>query len=156
MSLIIALGSNIGNRENHLVQAINDINKIFNVKYQSAIYTSPAVDYLNQPDFLNQVIECELPQMKPQEAMNTLLEIELKLGRKRDISKGPRTIDLDILFWDLEVIKTDILETPHPRWSERSFVVLPLQELPYFQVLKNHFIIPTTFNNEAKIYQPKD
>jgi 2-amino-4-hydroxy-6-hydroxymethyldihydropteridine diphosphokinase len=73
----------------------------------------------------------------------------LILGRKRDIPKGPRIIDLDILFINDLKIQTDLVNIPHPRLFERSFVVLPLSELPGFSDLKEHFSFPSEFSNDA-------
>jgi 2-amino-4-hydroxy-6-hydroxymethyldihydropteridine diphosphokinase len=150
MSLIIALGSNLGDKEENLNNAITEINQLFPVKAKSHIYFSKAIEYTSQPDFFNMCIECELPSIEPSEAMQKLLEIELKLGRQRDIPKGPRSIDIDILFWSTHKVKSNNLIVPHPRWFERSFVVLPLSELPFYETLKKCFTIPKEFNNEAK------
>ncbi len=149
MSLIIALGSNLGDRTLHLKKAIDELSSHLKLIKTSSYYESAAIEYLNQPDFINQVAEFELPNMDADEVMSLLLDIEKKLGRNRDIPKGPRTLDLDIIFWGLKQYSTDLVSIPHPAWDQRSFVVLPLQELPYFQVLRNHFIIPSTFNNTA-------
>jgi 2-amino-4-hydroxy-6-hydroxymethyldihydropteridine diphosphokinase len=81
--------------------------------------------------------------------MQHCLRIEKEMGRERDIPKGPRIIDIDILFWGTEQIDVPGLTIPHPRWAERSFVVYPLQELPYFETLKNHYKIPSEFSNTA-------
>jgi 2-amino-4-hydroxy-6-hydroxymethyldihydropteridine diphosphokinase len=107
------------------------------------------VEYTNQDDFYNQVLEFKLPNMSPDEVMTTLLEIELSLGRRRDIPKGPRTIDLDIIFFSDLKIQTELVNIPHPKLFERSFVVLPLAELPGFAELKKSFNFPMTFSNEA-------
>jgi 2-amino-4-hydroxy-6-hydroxymethyldihydropteridine diphosphokinase len=79
-----------------------------------------------------------------------LLEIENQLGRVRKEKWGPRIIDIDIIFWGLHKIETKILTVPHPFWSQRSFVVEPLKELPFFQTLKKSFKIPNDFENNAK------
>jgi 2-amino-4-hydroxy-6-hydroxymethyldihydropteridine diphosphokinase len=81
--------------------------------------------------------------------MTRLLEIEQEFGRDRIIPKGPRTLDLDIVFWDMEFINSEHLIIPHPRWIERSFVVRPLSELPFFQTVEKCFTIPKTFAVEA-------
>jgi len=149
MSLIIALGSNIGES----IQTLNEAKKILSDQFgliaESRIYRSVAVDYENQPDFFNQVIELRLPALTPQETMDFLLNLEKDFGRSRDIPKGPRTLDLDIIFWAQETIQTDTLIVPHPRWIERSFVIKPLQELPFFHSIEKCFIIPKTFNVDA-------
>jgi 2-amino-4-hydroxy-6-hydroxymethyldihydropteridine diphosphokinase len=150
MSLIIATGSNLGDKGNSLIQAKNILATHFKFISESNIYTSQAVDYINQPDFFNQVLEFEIPSnLSPDQSMELILKLEIELGRQRDIPKGPRTIDIDILFWNVETYSTKLVTIPHPRWSERSFVVLPLHELPFFQTIQKSFIIPTEFNNYA-------
>lgn len=149
MSLILALGSNLGNRENNLIAAKKELNNFFTFKAESRFFKSKAVDYLNQPDFFNQVLEYDIPECSPLTALEIILKIELDLGRTRDIDKGPRTIDIDILFWGLDNIQENNLTIPHYAWQERSFVVLPLADLPYYQTLQKSFIIPNKFNNSA-------
>jgi len=152
MSLFIALGTNLGDRITHLISAQEELAKHFTLIRASRIYLSPAVDYTAQPDFYNQVLEFETPKKSPIETMQLLLSLEDKLGRVRDeksFVKGPRTIDLDLLFYDLLVIDEKILTLPHPRLFERSFVVLPLKELPGFQELKKYYTFPDQFTNSA-------
>jgi 2-amino-4-hydroxy-6-hydroxymethyldihydropteridine diphosphokinase len=81
--------------------------------------------------------------------MQLLLDIEHEMGRNRDIPKGPRIIDLDILFWGTSQLHTDNLEVPHPRLFERSFVVLPLAELPGFNDLQQKFSFTFSFPNSS-------
>lgn len=148
-SLFIATGSNLGDRKSHLDQAKIYLAKKLTFIAESRIYESPAVDYLNQPDFYNQVLEYALPKESPEFIMDFLLDIEKKLGRNRLIPKGPRIIDLDIIFWsDLE-LETEKLILPHPRLFERSFVVLPLSELPGFSSLQKKFNFKFSFDNSA-------
>ncbi len=149
MSLIIASGSNQGNSIVHLQDAIKELQKKFELISISRIYKSKAVDYEAQPDFFNQVIEFKIPSISPDECMATLLTIEKSMGRTRDILRGPRTIDLDIVFWGLQNIQTNNLTVPHPRWQQRSFIVKPLKELPFFQTIEKCFTIPTSFNVDA-------
>lgn len=149
MSLILALGSNLGDRENNLQLAKKNLCKEFEFVAESRIFESAAVDYLNQPDFYNQVLEFSIPNISPSDFLEKILNIELKLGRKRDIPKGPRIIDIDILFWGLESIQLDHLTIPHYAWHERSFVVLPMSDLPYYEIIQKSFIIPTKFKNSA-------
>lgn len=149
MSLVIATGSNIGDSIKNLAIAQKELGKYFKLIATSRIYKSKAVDYPNQPDFFNQVLEFEIPEQSPEDVMRLLLEIEKKLGRTRDTLRGPRIIDLDILFWDLLELNGPTLSIPHPRWKERSFVVLPLKELPFFQSIKKCFTIPSSFNVDA-------
>jgi len=148
-SFVIALGTNLGDKINNLNIALKHLSNHFTLNAKSRIYSSPAIEYIDQPEFYNQVAEFSLPSMSSQDALNILLKIELTMGRVRNISKGPRTIDLDILFFGDQSINTPHLTIPHPSWKERSFVVYPLQELPCFQSIKKCFIIPCTFNNTA-------
>lgn len=149
MSLIIATGSNISDPLQNLALAKNLLSQKFELIAESRIYHSAAVDYEAQPDFFNQVLEFKIPAMTPDQVMNWLLETEKSMGRVRDISRGPRTIDLDIVFWGTEVHHTNLVQIPHPRWSERSFVVRPVQELPFFKTLEKCFTIPKSFKVEA-------
>lgn len=149
MSLIIATGSNVGHSVETLRAAEKELARHFDLIAASRIYYSKAVEYENQPDFFNQVLEFSLPQYTPDQVMTLLLAVEIKFGRHRDIPKGPRTLDADIIFWDTTSWNSDIVTIPHPRWSERSFVVKPLQELPFFQTIQNCFTIPQTFIVDA-------
>lgn len=149
MSLIIATGSNIGESVSILKKAQERLSKEFEFVAASRIYSSKAVEYENQPDFFNQVLEFRIPALTPADTMKKLLEIEKEFGRNRDIPKGPRTLDLDIIFWSMEQYNEPGLIVPHPRWMERSFVVRPIQELPFFQTIEKCFTIPKTFTVEA-------
>lgn len=149
MSLIIATGSNIGDSQKILNAVRARLDAEFGLIAASRIYVSKAVDYENQPDFFNQVLEFKIPNISPREVMRKLLDIEKEYGRNRDIPKGPRTLDLDIIFWNMDEINEDALTIPHPRWLERSFVVKPLQELPFFQTIEKCFTIPRTFLVDA-------
>lgn len=149
MSLVIATGSNLGDSVGFLRKAKELLSQEFILIAESRIYTSKAVDYEAQPDFYNQVLEFRLPDLDPAAVMTRLLEIERTLGRVRDQWRGPRTIDIDILFWGNLSLRTDHLTIPHPRWKERSFVVRPLRELPFFQTIEKCSTIPETFDIEA-------
>ncbi len=94
----------------------------------SRIYETEPVDYLDQAWFLNQVVEAETT-LFPLQLLSRTGRIERELGRKRTVKKGPRTIDIDILFYAAAVIVTPRLEIPHPRITERRFVLAPLAEL---------------------------
>jgi 2-amino-4-hydroxy-6-hydroxymethyldihydropteridine diphosphokinase len=149
MSLIIATGSNIGDSVEILKEAQERLAREFQLVAASRIYSSKAIEYENQPDFFNQVLEFRLPALTPVKVMEKLLEIEKEFGRNRNIPKGPRTLDLDIIFWSMEQFNEPTLIVPHPRWSERSFVVRPFQELPFFQTIEKCFTIPRNFTVEA-------
>ena len=149
MALIIATGSNMGDRFHHLNWAKERLASQFKLVAESRIYLSPAVDYEAQPEFANQVLQFALPWQSPEVVMQTLLNLELEAGRVRDVLRGPRTLDLDILFWGLDTVRTNSLIVPHPRWRERSFVVKPLSELPFFHAVEKCFTIPRSFEVDA-------
>lgn len=126
----IGLGSNMGDKENYLKEAINKIcaeKGVELVKQSSFIATKPW-GYLDQEDFLNSVIEIETI-FEADELMDLLLKIELELNRKREIKWGPRTIDLDILMYDEVISSNEKVILPHPRMHEREFVLKPLNEI---------------------------
>lgn len=149
MSLILALGSNLGDREKNLQQAIQEIEKFYCILACSNIYESSPVDLLEQPDFLNQVLELSTPAQDPLECLTCLQKIENDLGRSRLINKGPRIIDIDIIFWDRITLQNPKLIIPHPSWSQRSFVVKPLQELPAIKEIEKYYEIPDQFSSDA-------
>lgn len=135
MSLFVALGSNLGDSISTLAMAFSELRKHFRPIALSRIYYSRAIGYLDQPDFYNQVAEFELPSSHPKDVLKILMETETKLGRIRDIKMGPRTLDLDFLFFGDQTYHDHSLDVPHPRLWTRSFVVLPLRELPGYKAL---------------------
>lgn len=125
----LGLGSNVGVRLSNLKKALNLLKKKdINVLETSSVYESKPVDYLEQPNFLNIVVEAET-HLKPGEILESIREIEHSLGRKREIEKGPRTIDIDILLYDDTEVRSAELTIPHPKMLERIFVVVPLLEI---------------------------
>lgn len=126
----IALGSNMGDRFGYLTQAIILLESHENIAVEntSSIYETDPVGFTDQDQFLNMAIQVRT-SLGPMELLDTCLEIELKLGRKREMKWGPRTLDLDILLFSHENIETEKLTIPHPRMSERAFVILPLLEM---------------------------
>jgi len=126
----ILLGSNDGDRMQHLLNALTLMKQqVGTVVKESAIYTTLAWGNTEQPDFLNQVV-CINTRLSPQQLLNTLLEIEKKLGRIRTTAKWmQRIIDLDILFYNNDIIDAQDLHIPHPHLQDRKFVLIPLQEI---------------------------
>lgn len=125
----IALGSNIGDRAAMLARGIEALNAAgVRVLRQSSLYASEPVDAPPQAWFLNAVVEAETTLM-PRQLLRALMGIERALGRRRTIARGPRTLDLDILFYGSSVIRAPDLEVPHPRMERRRFVLVPLAEL---------------------------
>lgn len=151
MSLIIAIGSNLEDKKKNLFDAKNLIDQNFELIAASNIYKSEPVDYLDQDNFLNQVLEYKIPKNKdPLETWEQLRTIEIQLGRKKIIPKGPRNIDIDIIFWGTQEINFKNLIIPHPSWKLRSFVVKPLLELPFGYIIKKNFSIPECFDSYAE------
>ncbi|MED4226658.1 2-amino-4-hydroxy-6-hydroxymethyldihydropteridine diphosphokinase [Neobacillus cucumis] len=126
----ISLGSNIGNRYDNMVNAINKLIQYPSIQLVnfSSIYETDPVGYEDQDLFLNMVIKVKT-SLKAIELLDICLKIEIELGRKREIVWGPRTIDLDILTYNQENIVSEKLNVPHPRMLERAFVMIPLLEI---------------------------
>jgi len=124
----LALGSNLGNRSENLRSAIKNLRPEVKVIKCSQVYETPPWGYEDQPRFLNQVIEVET-NLDPNELLEYVKEIEGKIGREKAFRYGPRSIDIDILFYDDIVIDSPPLVIPHARISERAFVLIPLADL---------------------------
>jgi 2-amino-4-hydroxy-6-hydroxymethyldihydropteridine diphosphokinase len=125
----LSLGSNIGNREASLRKAIAALPAAgVRVTRVSSIYETQPVDYLEQPWFLNCVVEGET-SVPPLDLLRAIREIEMRLGSKKEVPKGPRRIDIDILLYGETTINTPELHVPHPRMTQRRFVLAPLSEV---------------------------
>jgi len=152
VSLVLSLGSNLGNKLDNLNKAISSLNEIFLSPISiSRVYQSEPFGPVPQDDFYNLCIEYKLPNYSPEECMQYCLNTELIMGRTRDIKWGPRVIDIDILYYGLNEINSEIVTLPHPHIMDRSFVVLPLGDLSYFDTLQNHFEYPTIFSTTTKV-----
>ena len=127
-NIYLGLGSNIGNKKAHLERALERITKFLTVLRVSSLYETAPVGNLDQDWFLNAVIEVDAEQ-NPRELMDVLLGLESDMGRHRGVLGGPRTIDIDILFFHSKIIEREDLQIPHPRLWERRFVLEPLMEL---------------------------
>lgn len=125
---VLALGSNLGGRGEFLSRALEKIAEFCEVKKVSQVYETAPVGYLNQGDFLNCAAFCAA-QIEPLAIIKKCNEIEAELGRTRPFKDAPRTIDIDIIFYEDLEMKTPRLEIPHPRWRERDFVITPLLDL---------------------------
>jgi len=127
--IYLLLGSNIGNRQKEILLAIRYIeNRIGKVIRQSNLYQTVAWGKTNQPDFLNQVIIIE-SNLTATETMKSVLAIEEKMGRIRTTKNAARIIDIDILFFNKEIINQKNLLIPHLEIQNRRFVLVPLNEL---------------------------
>lgn len=128
--IYLSLGSNMGDKRKNLLKAIELIGKLENteiIKTSTILETEP-FGYLEQDNFLNACLEVKT-LMTAQEFLKSILKIELDMGRVREIKWGPRIIDIDILFYDNEIIGEDNLSVPHPWICEREFVLDPLSEI---------------------------
>ena len=126
----LSLGSNMGDRLEYLSKAIDKIAQIqgCNILNKSRVYETEPWGYENQEAFLNLCISIET-SLSPYELLESLQTIELELDRVRKIHWGPRTIDIDILLFDDIICEDDKLTIPHPRMSERAFVLIPLYDI---------------------------
>ncbi len=128
-TVYLALGSNIGDREMNLREAVRLLSESgIHIITISSIYETEPVDYLDQPWFLNAVLEATT-KLSPAQLLATLRNIESQMGSKKAFAKGPRLIDLDILLYDNATIDTADLQVPHPRMLQRNFVLAPLAEI---------------------------
>jgi 2-amino-4-hydroxy-6-hydroxymethyldihydropteridine diphosphokinase len=128
-TVYLSLGSNVGDRDSNLRDAIAAQPPAgIQVKRISSIYETEPVDYLDQPWFLNCVVETET-ELQPHALLHALRAIESQLGNKKEFAKGPRKLDLDILLYNLQTIATPDLQIPHPRMLQRRFVLTPLAEI---------------------------
>jgi len=137
----LLIGGNLGDRLQNLEQAGQQIAKnCGDVVKQSSIYETAAWGKTDQPDFLNQVLEIETT-LDARKLMSKIMEIEKLMGRERNQKYDPRTIDIDILFFNEEVIDESFLKIPHPELQNRRFVLIPLAEIApqfYHPVLKKN------------------
>ncbi|KAJ5542440.1 hypothetical protein N7535_004860 [Penicillium sp. DV-2018c] len=125
----IALGSNVGDRVEMIEQALLELDRLgIKVKRTSSLFETAPMYVLDQDPFINGVCEVETT-LAPLELLDTVQSIEIALGRKKLIDKGPRSIDLDILLYDQEVFSHERLNIPHKLMLERDFVLRPLSQL---------------------------
>ncbi|MGK0555013.1 2-amino-4-hydroxy-6-hydroxymethyldihydropteridine diphosphokinase [Macrococcus capreoli] len=126
----ISFGSNMGDRERQITDALAMLNEVRETKVTqvSALYETAPVGGVVQDDFLNGVAEVST-YLSALELLDEIQAIELKLNRVRKIHWGPRTIDLDIVLFGSQVIDSERLKVPHPYMHERSFVLIPLNEI---------------------------
>ena len=129
-TVYLGLGSNQSEPIKQIKNAIELIQKIETSKIikKSSLYKSLPVGYLDQPDFINQVISIQT-SLSPADLLERFQQIEFQLKRVKKITNGPRTIDIDILLFNQEIILTHDLTIPHSRMLERAFVMIPLMEI---------------------------
>jgi 2-amino-4-hydroxy-6-hydroxymethyldihydropteridine diphosphokinase len=126
----IGIGSNVGDKIRNCGQAIDEISrwKEITLVAQSSLYRTEPIGYTQQDWFINCVIEIET-SLTVYELLKILDDIELSMGRRRILKWGPRIIDLDILFFNDEIIHGEELTVPHPELQNRAFVLIPLREI---------------------------
>jgi 2-amino-4-hydroxy-6-hydroxymethyldihydropteridine diphosphokinase len=128
-TVYLSLGSNMGDREARLQEAMERLEAAgMRIPRRSSIYETEPQDLPDQPWFLNMVVEVET-ELFPRQLLAQTQKIEREMGRKRDVPKGPRTIDIDILLCGDSTLATKELQIPHPRLAQRRFVLEPLAEL---------------------------
>ena len=128
MKVYLALGSNQGQRLEHLRAAVAALGAVVVVERSSSVYETAAAYVEDQPPFLNAVLAGDT-ELGPHELLAALKTIEMQMGRRAEVRFGPRPIDLDILLYADLAIATPELTIPHPRMHERAFVLRPLAEL---------------------------
>lgn len=154
MEYIISVGTNMGDREENINRSIDAINLLpyTDVVGQSAVYETEPVGYARQQNFYNIILRVE-SVFDPHEMLGACLGIESGFGRLRTVRFGPRIIDIDIIFAEDEKIESRNLIVPHPRYSERRFILEPLLDIfpdgivygtdikPYIEKLEGQEII---------------
>ena len=124
----LGLGSNLGDRRANLIAAAAGLPPAATVLRASSIYETEPWGYLEQPAFLNQVLETET-KLAPTDLLAALKSLEASLGRQATFRYGPRLIDLDILLYDQLVLDLPDLVIPHPQLAQRAYTLVPLAEL---------------------------
>lgn len=126
----VGLGANIGEPRRQLQTALKELNGLPKTRMtaRSGLYRSAPVGYLDQPEFLNAVVELDT-ELSPEALLDKLQEIEKAHGRERPFAGAPRTLDLDLLLYGDAALATPRLSVPHPRMHERAFVLRPLAEI---------------------------
>ena len=124
--IYIGTGTNLGDREQNLADALSLLG--LPIVVVSSIYETEPVGYLQQPWFLNQVI-CVETEFSPKKLLDLCQHVESQMGRVREIPKGPRSMDLDILFYHDLILDNPGLQVPHPGIPDRRFVLVPMNEI---------------------------
>jgi 2-amino-4-hydroxy-6-hydroxymethyldihydropteridine diphosphokinase len=124
----LLLGSNEGERLRHLKKALDLVQGFGKIEKRSSVYETAAWGLETQPSFLNMVIKVST-ELHPESVLQKIQQIEAHLGRQRTVKWGQRTLDIDILFFNDEIIDRENLKVPHPFLQERRFTLEPLNEI---------------------------
>ena len=126
----IGVGANLGDPAESVRRAMTAVSSIPQTHLLSAssLYRTAPVGFLEQPDFVNAVVQVRT-QMPAEQLLDQLLMIEMQFGRKRSVRNAPRTLDLDLLLYGEERVDSEQLTLPHPRMAQRAFVLVPLAEI---------------------------
>ncbi|MDD3806749.1 MAG: 2-amino-4-hydroxy-6-hydroxymethyldihydropteridine diphosphokinase [Candidatus Marinimicrobia bacterium] len=131
----LGFGGNVGNVKETLINAIHDLDVYKNISFiqKSSFYKTQPLYNISQPDFINLVAEFSVG-ISPFELLKIIQEIEKKYGRKRESTRRyePRTLDIDILFWNQSIVREKELVIPHLGFSERKFVLEPMSEIALY------------------------
>jgi len=128
VTVYLGFGANLGERQHNLSRAVELFSPYLNVKQISSFYETEPMGYEEQPLFLNAVLRATT-SLSPRELLAKAKEVERELDRVYNFPNGPRSIDIDILFYNNQVINSPELTIPHPRLEERAFVLVPLAEI---------------------------
>ena len=160
--IYLSLGSNLGDRAANLDGAIAALpGGDVRVLRRSSFYETEPVDFLEQPWFLNCAVEAETSH-SPVQLLGALQGIERMFRSKKLVPRGPRIIDLDILFYGVSVIHAEGIEIPHPRMANRRFVLVPMAELapglrhPELDATIAELLAATPDKSIVRLWQPPD
>jgi 2-amino-4-hydroxy-6-hydroxymethyldihydropteridine diphosphokinase len=148
----LSLGTNLGDRSKNLQTALEEIREIGTISKKSSIYQTEPEGFKDQDQFLNQVLRLET-ELEAIELIVKLQEIEHRMGKNIEFKDGPRLIDIDIIFFNDQIIDHPNLKIPHPRATERNFILTPMKEIaPKYQNPHNQKSIEELLN---KLTNPK-
>ncbi len=159
-TVYISLGSNVGDRAMHILGAVAALDAAgIHVQQLSSLYETAPVDAPPQAWFLNAVVEAET-DLLPRAVLRAIREIEKNFGRRRTQPRGPRTLDLDVLLYGKQFIRTEELQVPHPRMAARRFVLVPLAEIasalrhPVLRKTIEELLVETPDKGQIRKWQP--
>lgn len=126
----VGVGGNVGDVKRRFERLFVSLKRDKRVEllYSSLILKNPPFGFVNQDDFFNSIIVLKT-SMQPKRFLDYLMRLEKKFARKRSFANAPRTLDLDIIFFDNRVVKTQNLQIPHAKWFERESVLIPLMDI---------------------------